>query len=379
VASTRPSTARAGAGRGATVVVVGLGNIGSHLVPHLARSGAVARVVLIDKDRYEEKNVRAQAIASDAIGMSKAQAQGHRLQRINAALGVVFVESPVQRLPLGLLRGDAILACVDSRAARQYLSQAARHLGVPLVDAGVRADGRLARVSVFRPEPSAACLECSWDQADYDAIEQTHPCSADDPESPATNAPAWLGALAAALQAAECDRILEGAPAPAGGSFETVLEAVRLRQQTTSFRRNARCRLDDHEPWVVETLECKPSSLTVNELLRVGPWNSDRERGARVSVPGAAFVTRLTCLECGETRDVLRLRRAARLGDAPCSRCGGRLDAAGPDLIDALSPRSVPPALLEQPASTLGMLPGDIVAVARCGRTYHLQLGEAAV
>jgi molybdopterin/thiamine biosynthesis adenylyltransferase len=363
----------------ATAVVVGLGNVGSHLVSHLARTSAIARVVLIDRDRYEEKNLRTQAIEPDLVGTSKAQAQGHRLSRINPVLGVISVTEAVQHVPLGRLRGEVILACVDSRAARQYLSQAARHLGVPLVDAGVRRDGLLARVSVIRPEPSAACVECSWTQEDYDHIEQTHPCAPGGVRgNPATNAPAWLGALAASLQAAECERILDGTPPAIDGSFETILDAAKLRQLTTRFRFNGHCRFDDHRAWVIETLDRAPDALTVAALLRLPAGRTNGGQDARLSMPAAAFVTRLTCLECGQVRETLRLRRAVTLDGARCPNCNGRLEAAGPDIVDALSAHSVPRALLDQPASALGLLPGDIVSVGRGGRQYHVQLGEAA-
>ena len=40
------------------VIVVGCGgNIGSHLLTHLARMAIVDRIVLIDKDTYEERNL----------------------------------------------------------------------------------------------------------------------------------------------------------------------------------------------------------------------------------------------------------------------------------------------------------------------------------
>ena len=46
----------------AHVIVIGVGAIGSHLVPHLARSPRVSRVTLIDRDRYETANLGGQQI-----------------------------------------------------------------------------------------------------------------------------------------------------------------------------------------------------------------------------------------------------------------------------------------------------------------------------
>ena len=57
-----------------TVVVVGLGNIGSHVVPHVARLPAVGRLVLCDPDTYDASNVASQAICAGDVGLTKAEA-----------------------------------------------------------------------------------------------------------------------------------------------------------------------------------------------------------------------------------------------------------------------------------------------------------------
>jgi molybdopterin/thiamine biosynthesis adenylyltransferase len=361
---------------GATVVIVGLGNIGSHLGPYLARLSRVACIALVDGDRYEPTNQWAQAITPEAIGESKAYAQADRLGRIDPELGLVTFEAPVQQAPLGLLRGDLICACVDNRAARQYLSQAARRLGVPLVDAGVRADGRLARVSVF-PPVEAACLECAWDQTDYDHLEPTYPCAPSGHRAAATNSPAWLGGLAAAHQAAACERVINHLPHVTHGSFETVVDTIHGRQRTTSFRQNPGCRFGEHTPWVVEADAHAPRWLTVGALFDVGALRCRPAASARMSVPGASFVMGLTCLACGLRREAAFIRRGTRVECPPCAACGGRLDATGPDLCDWLEARTVPPALLDRPASTLGLVGGDVVTVVQDGHTSHVQLGEA--
>lgn len=58
---------------GKHVVVVGAGgNIGSHLVPSLARLTAVACITLIDRDIYEEANLRSQNITARDLDKAKA-------------------------------------------------------------------------------------------------------------------------------------------------------------------------------------------------------------------------------------------------------------------------------------------------------------------
>ena len=51
----------------ASVVVVGAGNIGSHLIPHLGRMG-LRRVRVIDPDRYDGGNLQNQDIRRCDVG-----------------------------------------------------------------------------------------------------------------------------------------------------------------------------------------------------------------------------------------------------------------------------------------------------------------------
>ena len=60
---------------GAHVVLVGVGNIGSHLVSHLGRITEVGRVTIIDRDRYERANLVGQEILPGDIGRAKSRAQ----------------------------------------------------------------------------------------------------------------------------------------------------------------------------------------------------------------------------------------------------------------------------------------------------------------
>jgi adenylyltransferase/sulfurtransferase len=358
---------------GRTVVIVGLGNVGSHAAPLLARMLDVSRIVLIDRDKYGPSNVTGQSITPGECGRSKAQVQGLRLRRIRASLRVTAIAAPVERVPLGRLRGDVILACVDNRAARQYLNQAARHLGVPLIDAGVHADGMLARVSIFRPEASSACLECAWSQRDYDAIEQAYPCQPEGaPAAPPTGAPAHLGALAAALQAVECQRLLAGAAGPAG-SHEIVVDANSHKTLATRYLRNPECRLANHEPWRIRRLEQGPEDLTAAEAVGLGASTGTPVAG-RLRIEGQPFVTRLRCLTCGAQVPTLRLRCRLSNRDRTCKVCRGRLEAAASDIVSSLSLDELPGPDRSRSLRALGLDAHDIFAVEIRGTTHHCEL-----
>ena len=161
-----------------TLVVAGLGNIGSFLAPLAARQPAVTRMILCDPDVYEAHQLAGQDIEAAAAGRGKAEVQAERLRRIRPALRVEAFTAPVEQLPLGRLLGAIAVSCLDSRAARLRLAARAWRVGSPFVDAAVGGGpSLLARTSVVLPEADAACFECSFDDSDYAALDQTLPCA----------------------------------------------------------------------------------------------------------------------------------------------------------------------------------------------------------
>ena len=131
-----------------------------------------------------------------------------RLKNIAPDLQVTALVAAVEDVPWGRLRGDVILTGLDTRRARQAVNRRARWLGMPWLDAGVEAGSGLARVSCFGPGADQPCLECAWTDADYQLLEQRYSCDGSPLATPASGAPARLGALAAAWQAIECHRLL---------------------------------------------------------------------------------------------------------------------------------------------------------------------------
>jgi sulfur carrier protein ThiS adenylyltransferase len=162
-----------------SVVVAGLGNVGSFLAPLVARMPNVEHVLLADFDVYEPQQVAGQDIEASSGGRAKAEVQAQRLRRIRPSLRIEAFVAPVEQLPLGRLLGAVVVSCLDSRAARLRLAARAWRVGSAFVDAAVGGGpSLLARTSVYLPEAGAACFECAFDEADYAALEQTEPCAA---------------------------------------------------------------------------------------------------------------------------------------------------------------------------------------------------------
>jgi hypothetical protein len=174
---------------GATVVVAGCGNIGSHLVSHIARTPAVGRVVLVDPDVYEARNLTSQDIRAADVGRPKVEVQAERLREIRPELDVVAVAEPLENLPLSCFLDAFLMGALDSRLARQQLNQVAWRAGSPWIDMAVDGPALLCRVSVYVPDRAGCqtpCLECGWDPDDYRLLYQSLPCD----EIPVTQEPA---------------------------------------------------------------------------------------------------------------------------------------------------------------------------------------------
>jgi molybdopterin/thiamine biosynthesis adenylyltransferase len=347
------------------VVIVGAGNIGSHLIPLVARIPGVDRILVIDRDRYEEKNRSGQAIVPRDVGRAKAETQATAIRRIAPHIDAEAHVGEIESFPLGRLRVDLILACLDSLRARQCVNEAAVRLGIPWIDSGVRADGLLARIQAYLPGTDRPCLECAWGEAEYRNLEQEYPCEADRPERPdasrPTNAPAALGALAASLQAIEAEKLLAGSQFVAPGR-RIQIDAAHHTHFVTSFHRNPACRLGDHAAWVLAETSCPPSGSSLRELAERTPGSRGIE-DCTFAIEVRAFALARTCSACGRRRPALRLAQASSRRDAACRHCGGRMVFTGFDLRDRMGSAELTARQLDSPLDRLGIRPGDIVRV----------------
>lgn len=346
-----------------TAVVGAGGNIGSHLVPHLGRIPGVGQVTLIDWDIYEERNLLSQDIIPLDMGKPKATVQARRLRRINPTLHVNAIADAVQNVPLGHLRADVIVACLDSRSARQYVNWAAWRLGVPWIDAGVEGGGLLVRVNVYMPGPGAPCLECAWDERDYAALEQTYPCQGQTAKPAPSNAPSSLGALAASLQVIECQKLLAEQWDRVAVGRQVLIDAAYHKHYVTAFQRNPQCRFD-HAVWNIGKVGRQPEELAILQALELGRRTGGEEGPLTLRVEGRTFVKKLSCPGCGQTRSLLRLYGRLSPAERTCAQCGLELVAAGFDMVDRLDAVSLSKKVLARSLRNIGFRPGDVFTVS---------------
>ncbi len=363
------------------VVVVGAGgNIGSHLVPHLARLPDITRLTLVDPDRYVAHNLQNQAITVAAVGRSKVHVQATLARRINPGISVRAIAERVEDTPLGRLRGDVILACLDSRRSRQHVNEIAWHLGVPWIDAGVLREGMMARIDLYVPSLATPCLECRWDAPDYDALEQQYLCGTET-VAIAGDTPSALGALAAAMQALECQQLLastNAAGALAAGD-QIVLAAAHHRHLRTAHRRNPHCRLADHSVWNVEPIELAPGDRTLGSL--VDAVESRLETGTTFSlaIAGKHFVRKVLCPGCGGLQRLLRLSRTTAATGAACPQCRRPMVVTGFGVTEVLPASALGAPDRARLLRAIGLRDGEIVTVLTDSGRRHFELLLAPV
>ena len=128
-----------------TVVIVGVGALGSHLAL-LARNWKES-LRLVDFDRVEQKNVQAQFHTRMGLGRNKAQA----LQQALQGMFGLKVESLPRRLEahnVAQLLGGSVLVidCTDNAETRRLIQSFVREREIPCLHAALSADGSFARV-----------------------------------------------------------------------------------------------------------------------------------------------------------------------------------------------------------------------------------------
>lgn len=146
-----------------TITVVGVGALGSHLVP-LLRNEAKLRVV--DFDRVEQKNTLSQFHGRNTVGKGKVQALS---QTMNFLWGVRIEGNP-HKLVEGnvdqLLGGsDIIVDCLDNGQARRLVQAYAKRTKTPCLHGALAADGGFGRVVWTKDfqiddEPAEAAATC---------------------------------------------------------------------------------------------------------------------------------------------------------------------------------------------------------------------------
>jgi molybdopterin-synthase adenylyltransferase len=151
---------------GLRIAVVGLGGIGSIVAEQLVRAG-VTDLILIDFDKLEPSNLSRVFGASDRdIGRPKVRVIAKHLESLGAKVAAADA-SAIRQPVLSTLRDrDIVFSCVDNDLTRAVLNRFAHQYFIPVIDHGIRLDGRSGEVTAAAGRvtivgPGFTCLRCS--------------------------------------------------------------------------------------------------------------------------------------------------------------------------------------------------------------------------
>lgn len=120
----------------ATVMVLGVGGVGSHCIEALARSG-VGHLILVDNDKVSETNINRQSIAyQSTVHEYKTKLMKDRIWDINPIAGVTTYETFV--LPENIheifeKKVDYIIDAIDTVSAKLAVVQYAKEHEIPII------------------------------------------------------------------------------------------------------------------------------------------------------------------------------------------------------------------------------------------------------
>lgn len=230
--------------KAASVLVVGMGGLGSPVALYLAAAG-VSRLGLVDDDCVDMSNLQRQVIHSMAsVGRSKAQSAAERIRGLNPDVQVEvyeerFTSENAERISAGY---DILVDGTDNFPTRYLLNDLAVLTGKPYVYGSVyRFEGQ---VSVFDAR-TGPCYRCLFPEPPPPGIIPT--CS----EGGVFGVlPGTIGTL----QVTEVIKLILGIGEDLAGRL-LLYDALDATMQTVTLKKNPRCKVCGPEPEVTRLID----------------------------------------------------------------------------------------------------------------------------
>ncbi len=212
-----------------SVLVVGLGGLGSAAAQYLAAAG-IGHLLLLDFDTVALSNLQRQVLHTDArVGLPKVDSARQALAAINPNVQLTPLAETADdaRLANLITECDAVLDCTDNVTTREQLNKLCFATGVPLISgAAIRMEGQ---VSVFTWQPGEPCYRCLSRLFG----DQSLTCAESGVMAP-------LVGVIGSLQAMECIKVVTGFGKPARGKL-MIYDAMTMEFRQLKLPRNPHC------------------------------------------------------------------------------------------------------------------------------------------
>jgi molybdopterin-synthase adenylyltransferase len=149
----------------ASVLIIGLGGLGSPAAMYLAAAG-VGKLTLVDNDVVELSNLQRQiAHSSDSLGQSKVESAKQTLLRLNPGVEITTVHERLEGALVDALvsQSDVVVDACDNFQTRFAVNTSCVKFSKPLISgAAIRMEGQLI---VFNPASlSSPCYRCLYSE-----------------------------------------------------------------------------------------------------------------------------------------------------------------------------------------------------------------------
>lgn len=218
----------------ATVLIIGLGGLGSPVALYLAAAG-VGHLVLVDDDQVDSSNLQRQIVHTEAdIGVAKAESAAASVRAINSTIKVTVIRQRLggDELLQQAQGADLMIDCSDNSATRFAANGASLKTKTPLISgAAIRMEGQ---VSVFDPRvEGAACYQCVYGNPSADDSERDVTCAANGVLAP-------LVGIIGSVQAMEAVKLLAGVGDSLAGRL-LVLDGKAMQWREFKAAKAAHC------------------------------------------------------------------------------------------------------------------------------------------
>jgi molybdopterin-synthase adenylyltransferase len=223
----------------ASVLIIGLGGLGSPAALYLAASG-VGQLTLCDHDTVDLSNLQRQIIhRTSTVNQPKAASAQAALHDINPEVECIALNMRADAAQLLELAGevDVVLDCSDNFATRYAVNRACLAQRKPLVSgAAIQFDGQVAVFDFRKADESkrtvSPCYNCLFPE---DSLAAELRCATTGVFSPLTG-------IIGTLQAAEALKLIIGIERGLSGKLLTV-NALDMNIMRSSLSRDPACRV----------------------------------------------------------------------------------------------------------------------------------------
>lgn len=213
----------------ATVLIVGLGGLGSPVALYLASAG-IGTLILNDHDEVELSNLQRQIIhRTPSIGKSKSHSAHETLKAINADIRYNIIDKQLNGTELvqQIQQADIVVDCTDNFTSRFQLNHYCYEANTPLVSGAViRMEGQISSFDFSKP--NQACYRCLYQEEGE--IEDT--CST-------TGILAPVAGIIGSMQATEVIKLILGLPSLSGRL--QILDAKYMQWREIRLKKQPNC------------------------------------------------------------------------------------------------------------------------------------------